>query len=202
MISRTLLGVSGTTIIAAAVLVGPASPAQAGNYPYPGVGTCLDWEAEGDRNYCKIRPSSAHVNVPHLVNGSGREVAYSSLSGSGRNWERSRVLEPGKSLHIWGNANAGIDIFLRLSWCPTTKYTDNCEGKLSAELKWKNPAIGWPWMSVDSDEHGFKSMERYTFEKAYGPAGTRGVAKFKAVRLPDMSSGTKVFEVDFTFAAR
>lgn len=202
MITRVLIGVAAAATVAGTALAGPVSPAQADNFPYPGVGNCLNWQAEGNRDYCKIRPSDAHVNIPNFVNSSDREVAYLSLSGSGRNWERSGVLRPGRGLNIWGSVNAGVDVWLEVSWCPTKTYTANCSGKLSANLEWMNPTIGWPWMSVDKAKHGFRSMEAHTFEMAFGHAGAKGVAKFKAVRLTDMSSGTKRFDVDFTFASR
>lgn len=159
-------------------------------------------EAEGrSPDYCKIEPAQAHVYV-EFTNNSGREVRYSMLSGSNRMWVREWTSKPGKTMGVWGNANAGADIVGSVSWCPTVTYTDNCEGKLTSDLKWKNPAIGWPWMQVGKDNHGFRALEGYTFEHAYGPAGVRGVAKFKTQRLTDKASGTKRYTVDFTFAVR
>lgn len=67
-------------------------------------------------------------------------------------------------------------------------------------LGWKNPFIGWPWMQVGTQEHGFKAMERHTFESAHGTGAAKGVSKFKTLRETDMASGTKRYRVDFTFA--
>lgn len=168
----------------------------------PSQNYCEDWEIDGlPPDYCKIKPDEAHVYVD-FTNNSGREVRYFMLSGSNVSWVREWTSKPGRTMAVWGNANAGADIVGSVSWCPTVTYTDNCEGKLTAELKWKNPTIGWPWMQVGKDNHGFRAMERFTFEHAYGPAGVKGVAKFKTQRLTDKASGTKRYTVDFTFAVR
>ena len=193
MIKRLLVGIAAGSLLATVAAIGSASVAQA---------ECIDWKEDGlPQDYCYISRSEAHVWAT-FHNKTDREVRIFSLGGLNRkNWQEFEVL-PGTRQWLVGNASTGIDIAAIVEWCPTKTYTANCDGKLSAELKWKNPGIGWPWMSVDKNEHGFKAMERYTFEKAFGTAGAKGVAKFKAVRLTDMSSGTKRFEVDFTFASR
>ena len=193
MIKRLLVGIAGGSLLATVAAIGSASVAQA---------ECMDWKEDGlPQDYCYISRSEAHVWAT-FHNKTDREVRITSIGGLNRkNWQEFEV-RPGTSQWLVGNASSGVDIVATVEWCPTKTYTANCDGKLSAQLKWKNPSIGWPWMSVDNNEHGFKSMERYTFEKAFGPAGAKGVAKFKTVRLTDMSSGTKRFEVDFTFASR
>jgi len=163
---------------------------------------CLgDWKYNGwPKNYCVIDKDQAHVWV-NFTNNTDREVRYFTMSGDGIEWFRSNVVAPGRHFRVWGYNQGGTDIVGHIAWCATKKYTSNCAGELKADVKWKNPAIGWPWMQVNGDKHGFKAMERYTFEDAYGDAGVKGVAKFKAQRLTDMSTGTKRFEVDFTLAA-
>ena len=165
---------------------------------------CLgDWKYNGwPKNYCVIKQDQAHVWV-NFTNSTDREVRYWTMSGDNIDWFRSNVVAPGAKFRVWGYSNAGSDIVGYVAWCPTKKYTSNCEGELRADVKWKNPAIGWPWMQVNGDKHGFRAMERYTYEEAYGHAGDKGVAKFKAQRLTDMETGNnpKRFEVDFTLAA-
>jgi hypothetical protein len=197
---RTLAASAAALAVLAAIPAAGASPSpsprfQSENY-------CEDWEVEQlPPDYCKIEPAQAHVYVA-FTNNSGREVRYFMLSGSNGSWVREFTSKPGRSMTVWGNTKAGADIVGSVSWCPTVTYTDNCEGKLTADLKWKNPTIGWPWMQVGKYNHGFRAMERYTFEHAYGPAGVQGVAKFKTQRLTDKASGTKRYTVDFTFAVR
>jgi hypothetical protein len=200
-ITATVAVVGLAALVAAPVSVAQAKPGKAVKST-PSQNYCEDWEVEQlPSNYCKIEPAEAHVYV-EFTNSTGREVRYSMLSGSNLAWVREWTSKPGRTMAVYGNANAGADIVGSVSWCPTVTYTDNCEGKLTADLKWKNPAIGWPWMQVGKDNHGFRAMERYTFEHAYGPAGIKGVAKFKTQRLTDKASGTKRYTVDFTFAVR
>ena len=193
MIKRLLVGIAAGSLLATVAAIGSASVSQA---------ECMDWKEDGlPQDYCYISRSEAHVWAT-FHNKTDREVRIISIGGLNRKNLQEFEVRPGTSQWLVGNASSGVDIVATVEWCPTKTYTANCDGKLSAQLKWKNPSIGWPWMSVDNNEHGFKSMERYTFEKAFGPAGAKGVAKFKTVRLTDMSSGTKRFEVDFTFASR
>lgn len=167
----------------------------------PSQNYCEDWQVEDlPRDYCEIEPSEAHVYV-EMTNSTGRQVRVYFHGGLNTMHVRAWTSTPGRTIYVWGNASAGTDIWGRVSWCPTVTYTENCEGKLTADLKWKNPGIGWPWMQVNHDSHGFRALERYTFEEAYGPAGSRGVAKFKAQRLTDKASGTKRYIVDFRLDA-
>ena len=87
---------------------------------------------------------------------------------------------------------------LRLSWC-IAEPGSSCADPLKATVKLQNPTIGYPSIRVDKDSHGFKALEKYTFEHAYGPAASRGVAKFKSQRLVD--SDMKRFTMTFTYAA-
>jgi hypothetical protein len=167
------------------------------------VDTCLDWKYNGfPRDYCVIDQDKAHV-LASFTNSSDRELRFVTYSGDGGNWERFFTLKPGARTSFWGRVNAGKDIVGSVSWCPTqTTYAASCEGRIRVDIAWKNPFIGWPWMKVGSDEHGFRLGERYTFESAHGTGASKGVSKFKTGRLGDRASGTKQFEVDFTYAAR
>ncbi len=200
MRARTAISLLGAAAVVLAGMAVPASASQprakAASQNY-----CEDWEVdELPPDYCKITPAEAHVYV-EMKNNTGREVRAYFHGGLNTRHVREWTSAPGKTIYVWGFASIGTDIWGWVSWCPTVKYSDNCAGKLTADLSWKNPTIGWPWMEVHADKHGFRSMEKYTFEEAYGPAGTRGVAKFKAQRLTDKASGTKRYIVDFTFAA-
>lgn len=193
MLTRLVVGLSTTAMLATGILVGSASVAQA---------KCVDWKEEGlDPNYCYISRTEAHVWAT-FVNDSDREVHITAVGGLDRKNFQQFDVRPGKKQWLVGNASSGVDVIAVISWCPTVSYREDCAGKLSAELTWKNPWAGWPWMKVDKDEHDFRAMERYTFEKAFGSAGSRGVAKFKSQRLTDLPSGTKVYNVHFSFAAR
>ncbi|MEY3733151.1 MAG: hypothetical protein RL347_510 [Actinomycetota bacterium] len=206
MSTRRAIAATVAVVGLAALVAAPVSAAQAKPgktvKSAPSQNYCEDWQVDQlPPDYCMIEPAQAHVYV-EFTNNSGREVRYSMLSGSNLMWVREWTSKPGRTMAVYGNANAGADIVGSVSWCPTVTYTSTCEGKLTADLKWKNPAIGWPWMQVGKDNHGFRALERYTFEHAYGPAGVKGVAKFKTQRLTDKASGTKRYTVDFTFAVR
>lgn len=191
--------VSLAAVAVATALVGLLMPsvAQAGERD---VDRCLDWKYNGfPRDYCVIDQDQAHV-IAYFFNSSDRELRFQTYSGQGRNWERIFTMRPGGRTSFWGNANAGSDITGFVSWCPTqATYSASCEGRIELHIGWKNPFIGWPWMQVGNDKHGFKSMERYTFESAHGEGASKGVSKFKTQRLTDKASGTKRYEVDFTF---
>lgn len=202
MMKRLVVGIAATSLLATGIAVGSASAASAAKAAKTATPECLDWKQQGlDPKYCYVSRKKAHVWVT-FANRSDREVRIRSLSGLNLKLSRDFVMPPGKRIWLVGNASKGVDAIADLSWCPTVKYTDKCEGELTENLKWKNPAIGWPWMQVGKDNHGFRAMERYTFEHAYGPAGVRGVAKFKTQRLVDYPGGAKVYNVDFTFAVR
>lgn len=163
-------------------------------------GVCLDWRDKGlPRDYCKITPEKAHVYT-EFTNNSDRTLRVWIFGGDNLDWERDIVVAPGRTANLWGASNGGVDLVAFVSWCPKTTYSADCEGKLQAQLSWKNPFIGWPWMRVDQNQHGFRALERHTFESAYGTGGIKGVAKFKAQRLTDKASGTKRYQVGFTFA--
>ena len=165
------------------------------------VDRCLDWRANGlPRDYCVIAQDKAHV-IAYFTNSSDRELYFLTYSGDNRNWERGEILSPGARTSFWGNSNSGKDLTGWVSWCADqAEYSSYCKEQVTLRLEWKNPFIGWPWMKVGTDEHGFESMERYTFESAHGSGASKGVAKFKAQRLTDKASGTKRYQVDFTFA--
>jgi hypothetical protein len=167
------------------------------------VDECLDWKYNGfPPDYCVIDQDQAHV-IAYFTNSSDRELRFLTLSGDNRNWERIFVLKPGERTSFWGNSNAGKDISGSVSFCSDqVTYSRSCEGHVRLMIGWKNPFIGWPWMKVGADEHGFRAMERYTFESAHGTAASKGVSKFKTQRLTDKASGTKRYQVDFTFAIR
>jgi hypothetical protein len=195
MMKRLVVGLAATSLLATGIAVGSAQAAQAAQ------AECLDWKQQGlDPKYCYVSRKKAHVWVT-FANTSDREVRLRSLSGLNLKLSRDFVMPPGKRVWLVGYASKGVDAVADLSWCPTVKYTTGCTGELTAKLSWKNPAIGWPWMKVQADVHGFRSMERYTFKEPYGHAASKGVATFTTQRLTDYPGGAKVYNVDFTFAA-
>lgn len=165
------------------------------------VDICLDWRSNGfDRDYCVIDQDQAHV-IAYVTNSSDRELRFDTYSGKGGNWVRTFTMDPGGRTSFWGNSVQGKDIRGRVSWCADqVTYDRECEGHITLMLGWKNPFIGWPWMQVGTQEHGFKAMERHTFESAHGTGAAKGVSKFKTLRETDMASGTKRYRVDFTLA--
>lgn len=204
MMKRLVVGIAATSLLATGIAVGSASVAH--SKPAQGVKStpaqCLDWKQQGlDPKYCYVSRKKAHVWVT-FANKSDREVRIRSLAGLNLKLSRDFVMPPGKTVWLVGYASKGIDALADLSWCPTVKYTAKCEGELTAKLSWMNPWMGYPWMKVQADVHEFGVSGRYTFEEAYGKAGSRGVAKFKTQRLADYSGGAKVYNVDFTFAVR
>jgi hypothetical protein len=104
---------------------------------------------------------------------------------------------PGKTYSVVGDRGVW-QIDLRLSWC-TGALSSACGDPLTATVKLQNALFGYPSIRVDKDDHGFKALEKYTFEHAYGTAASRGVAKFKSQRLVD--SDMKRFTMTFTYAA-
>ena len=193
-----LVSLAATALAAALVAVITPGVAQAADRD---VDRCLDWKYNGfPPDYCVIEQSQAHV-IAYFTNSSDRELRFQVYSGDNLNWERIFTMKPGARTSFWGNSNGGKDISGYVSWCTDqTTYSGSCDGLVTLRIGWKNPWIGWPWMKVGSDEHGFKAMERYTFESAHGEGAAKGVSKFKAIRLTDKASGTKRYEVDFTFA--
>lgn len=114
---------------------------------------------------------------------------------------RKVAVYPAKTLDVIGDNGTG-EIDLCLSWCPN-QVDSSCADPITATVEMQNTPLGYPQIRVGKDRHGFKALERYTFEEAYGHEGDKGIARFKAQRLTDMATGNnpKRFEVDFTLAA-
>ena len=195
-----LVSLAAVALAAALVAVFTPGVAQAADRD---VDQCLDWKYNGfPRDYCVIDQDKAHV-IAYFTNSSDRELRFQTYSGDNLNWERIFTMAPGGRTSFWGNSNSGKDISGYVSFCSDqATYSRSCEGHVMLRIGWKNPFIGWPWMKVGADEHGFKAGEHYTFESAHGTAASKGVSKFKAVRQTDKASGTKRYQVDFTFAIR
>jgi hypothetical protein len=110
---------------------------------------------------------------------------------------RKVAVFPGETYNVVGDRGVW-QIDLRISWCPG-QGGSSCAVPLTATIKAQNAIFGYPSIRIDKDDHGFKALERYTFEHAYGTAASRGVAKFKSQRLVD--SDMKRFTMTFTYAA-
>ena len=141
------------------------------------------------------------VNNVHVTftNDANRVLRVKVKSGGNPATGAVIVLYPGDSqLFAGGRGTWKLD--LQVEWCEKEIRLE-CAERLSADVKGQNALFGYPSMKVQQDEHGFKAMERYTFEQAYGHGAKRGVAKFKTIRLVDSDSGTKRFNMNFSYAA-
>lgn len=132
-----------------------------------------------------------------FTNDSNRVVTMELRNARPMDKGRTVSVYPGKSFTVVGDSGVW-EIDVRLSWCKD-ELGSSCADPLKATVKLQNPAIGYPSIRVDKDSHGFKALEKYTFEHAYGTAASRGVAKFKSQRLVD--SDMKRFTMTFTYAA-
>jgi len=142
----------------------------------------------------------AYMNVMlWFTNDSGHTVHLKVVNGS-HPFSPSGTevrLYPGETKQLYGRDGAW-QIHFDVSWCADQTGL-GCAEKLKAVVKAQNYAIGYPAIRVDKDDHGFKALERYTFEKAYGHAAKRGVAKFKTLR--EVDTDVKRFRMSFSYAA-
>ena len=119
------------------------------------------------------------------------------------------VTIPGhRSIDIWGKTTAGTDLRGWVNW----NISPSCPAELTSadaactptyrrvELRWKRPAIGWSWMSVEG-LHGTWGLDERTFAvnqtEKWPLWGKEGYFKVVGTRIENFASGTTVFKVDF-----
>ena len=179
--------VKGFAVAVATLALALVAPAQAGAAP----AGADDAPTITPRTYKNVMlwftNDSAHTVHLKVVNGS------QPFSPSGTEVR----LYPGETKQLYGR-DGSWQIHFDVSWCADQTGL-GCAEKLTAVVKAQNYAIGYPSIRIDKDDHSFKSMERYTFEKAYGPAAKRGVAKFKTLR--EVDTDLKRFRMNFSYAA-
>ena len=132
-----------------------------------------------------------------FTNDSNRVLHFKVTNGFDPYTGTELTLYPGRTQQFYGRTGQRY-VDLQVSWCPDQVRLE-CADKLTARVWAANPVIGYPSMGVDKDQHGFKALERYTFEKAYGHAAQRGVAKFKTLR--EVDTDLKRFRMAFSYAA-
>lgn len=147
-------------------------------------------------------PNDAEVYVRY-VNETDREVRFMTWWGRSGDIETTIVLEPGQQEVYWGSASgAGPDLSAWLSYCTDQATWDpNCDVRRN-HLAWKNPIIGWPWMS---EKHGtdagdiHETVVRFAAGESHSwRPYSEGRITITGTRLTDADSGTKRFTVRIT----
>lgn len=132
-----------------------------------------------------------------LTNDSNRVLRLKVVNGWTPSTGTVIDLYPGKTQEFYGR-EGDWDLHFDVSWC-ADQVGLGCADKLKAVVKVVNPILGYPRVHIDNSTHGFAALERFTFEKAYGHAAKRGVAKFKTLRQVD--TDLKRFRMNFLYAA-
>ena len=174
-------------VAVAALALALVAPAQAGAAP------------AGADDAPTVTPRTYKNVMLWFTNDSGHTVHLKVVNGS-QPFSPSGTevrLYPGETKQLYGRDGAW-QIHFDVSWCADQTGL-GCAEKLKAVVKAQNYAIGYPTIRIDKDDHGFKALERYTFEKAYGHAAKRGVAKFKTLR--EVDTDVKRFRMNFLYAA-
>jgi hypothetical protein len=132
-----------------------------------------------------------------FTNDANRTVLVNVTNANGQRKGQAVQVFPGEALDVVGGSGPW-QIELTVSWCPD-RIDLNCAERLTAVVKLQNAAFGYPGVRIDKQDHSFKALEGYTFEKAYGHAAKRGVAKFKTLRKVD--TDLKRFRMNFSYVA-
>lgn len=119
---------------------------------------------------------------------------------------RETLVGVGKTATKGGSERSGFDLSGRASWCPNQgMWESGCPGEYELSMKWKNPAIGFPWMEtieyVETTDGFDKTSIRIRFYEGeshtWYPYGRASKVKLVGKRMNDLSSGTKVWHVTF-----
>lgn len=111
-------------------------------------------------------------------------------------------LEPGDKTELWGSNPAKHDLSISVRWCrDQLEYEFTCPGLEMMMMKWKNPAIGWPWMETAEyiEADGSRKEVRIRFavgeSHTWYPFGRASRISIVGTRKPDQ--GAKVWRVAF-----